>query len=118
MAAVQGEDARLFSLELVGSNPPCRTNKILKNLLTMEITLSKRDRDAIVHDLRVALLQDIKKMMLNEQPPEMVTTEEAAKILGIGPKRMRDIADRYPHIKRGDTPQSPLLFLRSALIPQ
>ena len=103
MAAVQGEDARLFHLELAGSNPVCHsmTNQ---NYDKMEITLSKRDRDAIVHDLRIALLQDIKKMMAKEQQPEMVTTAEAARILGIGEKRMRDIKDRYPHIKRGDTP--------------
>ena len=82
----------------------------------MEITLSKRDRDAIVQDLRVALLADLKKMFAKEEVPELVTTAEAAKILGIGQKRMRDIADRYPHIKKGESKQGQLMFVRSALI--
>lgn len=82
----------------------------------MEITLSKKDRDAIVHDLRIALRADLKELIKSEQEPEMVSTKEAAKILGIGTTRMRQIADRYPHIKRGDSPQAPLLFVRSSLL--
>lgn len=46
----------------------------------------------------------------------MVTTREAAAILGISPARMRQIADRFPHIKKGEKQQGALLFLRKALI--
>lgn len=45
----------------------------------------------------------------------MVRTD-TAKILGIPPCRMRQIADKYPHIKRGDHKQGQLLFERKSRI--
>lgn len=87
---------------------------------TMELTLSQRQMDEIVHKLRVALRDDMKKMLKNELPPEMVTTSEAAKMLGITPDRLRHIAstnpNRYPHTKRGDSKQAPLMWVRDALL--
>lgn len=47
--------------------------------------------------------------------PELVTTKEAAAILHITPCRMRQIKDKYPHIKRGEGKQGKLLFKRDAL---
>ena len=86
----------------------------------MELTLSQRDRDAIVQQLRIALRKDIKAMLADTRQPEMVTTSEAARILGITPDRLRHIAcsdpHRYPHTKRGDSKQAPLMWVRDALI--
>ncbi len=77
--------------------------------------------DEIVHKLRVALRDDMKKMLKGEMPPDMVTTSEAARLLGITPDRLRHIANhdpnRYPHTKRGDSKQSPLMWVREALLP-
>ncbi len=82
--------------------------------------LSQRDRDAIVQQLRLALRKDIKAMLADMRQPEMVTTAEAAKILGITTGRLRQIVcqdpHRYPHIKRGDKKQAKLLFHRDALL--
>ncbi len=47
---------------------------------------------------------------------ELVTTEEAAKILGITPNSMRKIKDRFPHIKGGENKQGKLLFVKDALL--
>ncbi len=52
----------------------------------------------------------------NEKAPDMVSTEEAAKILGITPDRMRHIKDRFPHIKAGGNKQGKLLFVRDSLL--
>lgn len=83
----------------------------------MELTLSQRDRDAIVQQLRIALRKDIKAMLADTRQPEMVTTAEAAKMLGIGTQRMRQIADRYPHTKKGNgEKQGQLLFVREAIL--
>lgn len=82
----------------------------------MEITLSQRDIDTIVHRLSVVVVEKLKKELAKEQLPEMVTTAEAAKILGISSDRMRKIADRYPHIKKGDNKQGQLLFVRKSLL--
>lgn len=82
----------------------------------MEITLSKKDKDEIVYKLRLALMKDIKAMLAEVKEPEMVTTAEAARILKISEGRMRQIADKYPHTKRGENKQGKLMFLRSGLI--
>lgn len=85
----------------------------------MEITLSKRDKDEIVQNLRLALRKDIKDMLKDILPPEFVSTAEAAAILRITPGRLRQIVcqdpNRYPHIKTGDNKQAKLLFDRNAL---
>lgn len=82
----------------------------------MEITLSQRDLDAIVHKLSVVLVKKLKDELAKDRVPEMVTTAEAAKILGITACRMRQIAHKYPHIKRGEGKSAGLLFKRDSLI--
>lgn len=82
----------------------------------MEITLSQRDRDAIVHQLSIVVVEKLKKELAKDRVPEMVTTAEAAKILGITACRMRQIAHKYPHIKRGEGKSAGLLFKRDSLI--
>jgi hypothetical protein len=51
-----------------------------------------------------------------DNSPEMVSTEEAAQILGITPDRLRHIKNKFPHIKAGDNKQGKLLFKRDALL--
>ena len=82
----------------------------------MEITLSQRDIDTIVLRLSVVVVEKLKKELRKDELPEMVTTTEAAKILGISAGRMRQIADRYPHIKKSDNKQGQLLFVRKSLL--
>ncbi len=85
-----------------------------------EIRLSERDINAIVHQLRLVLRQDLVKMLKKEQAPDLVTTAEAAAILRITPDRLRHIVatdpHRYPHTKTGEGKQARLLFDRKALI--
>lgn len=85
----------------------------------MELQLSQRDRDLIVQQLRIALRKDIKAILHDTRQPELVPTSEAAKLLGITAQSLRQIVSkdpyRYPHIKKGDSKQSQLLFDRSAL---
>ena len=87
----------------------------------MEITLSQRDRDAIVQQLRIALRKDLKALVADTRLPEMVTTAEAARILNISPGRLRQIVckdpQRYPSIKTSGTKQGKLLFYRDRLLP-
>ena len=82
----------------------------------MEITLSPRQMSELIHGVAVVVVEKLKKELRGEQLPEMVTTAEAAKILGISADRMRKIADRYPHIKKGENKQGQLLFMRNALL--
>lgn len=88
----------------------------------METILSKRDRDYIVQQLRLALRKDLQEMVAGvcRQEPEMVTTNDAAKLLGITPDRLRHIVcedpHRYPHIKRGDGCHGRLMFVRDSLL--
>lgn len=86
----------------------------------METTLSKRDRDYIVQQLRLALRKDLQAMLESVKQPELVDTNEAARIIGITPDRLRHIVcedpTRYPHVKRGDSSRSRLMFVRDALL--
>ena len=50
------------------------------------------------------------------KPTEMVGVKEAARILGISEGRMREIKDKFPHIKSGYYQQGRLLFVRSSLL--
>lgn len=80
----------------------------------MQVELSPQTIDAIAQRAALIIVRKLKKMQ--EQPPEMVTTTEAAQILGISTDRMRKISDRFPHIKQGDSKQGKLLFVRKALL--
>ena len=84
----------------------------------MEITLSQRDMDTIIHKVIVGVVAKLRDEQKKSTPAEFVTTAEAAKILGLkNPSSMRRIADRYPHIKLGDgSKQGRLLFDRKGLV--
>ena len=47
---------------------------------------------------------------------EYVDTEEAARILGVSANYLRQVKDRYPHMKAGDRKQGRILFKRDALL--
>ena len=74
----------------------------------MEITLSQTSIKAIA--------KEVADIMLQRQTPDLCTTSEAAKILGISPAYLRRIADRYPHVKQGEGKQARLMFRKEALL--
>ena len=84
----------------------------------MKIELDPKTIDAIAYKAgRIAAKLAVK--MLKEQQedvPEMVTTEEAARMLGITPGRMRQIKNRFPHTKSGECRQGKLLFKRDSIL--
>ena len=83
----------------------------------MEIELSQRTIDAIAYRAATIIMQKMKKAQkTGSDLPMMVSSREAAAILGITPGRMRQIAERFPHIKQGDNKQGKLLFVRDALL--
>lgn len=80
----------------------------------MDVQLSERDMTTIATKVTNMLLRKLKE---SEEPPtEMVGVKEAARILGISEGRMRDIKDRFPHIKSGNNQQGRILFVRAALL--
>ena len=83
----------------------------------MEVELSQRTIDAIAYRAATIIMQKMKNAPEESRDfPKMVTTSEAAAILGITPGRMRQIAERFPHIKQGENKQGKLLFVRNALL--
>ena len=63
-----------------------------------------------------AIAKEVAKLLKRDEMPDLVTTQEAADILGISAGRMRQLKDKFPHIKKGADKQSKLLFKKSALI--
>lgn len=53
--------------------------------------------------------------LLRRYDDEMVTTEEAAKLLGVSPGTVRRNKDKYHHTKTGDGRSARLLFKKSSL---
>ncbi|MBR1784005.1 MAG: hypothetical protein IJ760_01005 [Bacteroidales bacterium] len=84
----------------------------------MEISENKFKE--LIYQFRLVVREEIKRANADNRQPDMVTTSEAASILGITPSRLRQIVCedplRYPHTKQGDTKQAKLLFVREALI--
>ncbi len=78
----------------------------------MEVTLDKASIDAIAHQMVKILKRD---MNLGNDTPEMVTTEEAAKILRISKGHMQRIGHRFPRVK-GESANSKVLYVKSALL--
>ncbi len=57
-----------------------------------------------------AIAEEVVKVMEEKKMPNLVTTKEAAKILGITPRRLRQIKERFGYVKDGDNMQGRLLF--------
>ena len=87
----------------------------------MELELSPQSLNRLADQLSVMVASKVvpiikAKLAEENRLQEWITTEEAAAILGITPKYLRETKDRYPYIKNGDKPQGCLRFLRSALV--
>jgi hypothetical protein len=65
-----------------------------------------------VADLVVKKLKSVR----NLSETEYVDTEEAARILGVSANYLRQVKDRYPHLKAGDRKQGRIMFKRDALL--
>lgn len=82
----------------------------------MEVELSQKAIDAIAYKAATIVVSKLKAEDQVQAHSQMVSTKEAAAILGITPARMRQIADRFPHIKQGNNKQGKLLFLKKSLL--
>ena len=83
----------------------------------MPIELTAKDIDAIAYKAATIVVRLLKKHNGDDaKTPVMVSTREAAAILHISPGRMRQIAERFPHVKQGNSKQGKLLFVKDALI--
>lgn len=73
--------------------------------------------DDIARKVAMLVTKKVRKAN-NEGGIELVTTKEAAQILGITPDRMRHIKDRFSPIKQGgdDKKQGKLLFRKDILL--
>lgn len=69
---------------------------------------------AMVADEVVKKIKNVRSL----SETEYVDTEEAARILGMKPNYLRQVKDRYPHIKAGDTKQGRIMFRRDSLLNQ
>lgn len=49
---------------------------------------------------------------------EYVDTEQAARILGVSANYLRQVKDKYPHVKAGNHQQGRIMFLRQALMKE
>lgn len=80
----------------------------------MIVELSQKDIDSIARRTALILLSKLSEG--KDDVPETVSCKEAAAILHISPNRMRQLKDKFPHIKNGDKRQGKLLFFRSSLL--
>lgn len=65
-----------------------------------------------VADLVVKKLKSVRSL----SETEYVDTEEAARILGVSANYLRQVKDRYPHLKAGNRKQGRIMFRRDALL--
>lgn len=71
----------------------------------------KLDRASILAIAQqVVSLLDARQRQEKKQKRCMLTTTQAAHVLGITPARLRQVKDRYPHEKVGGEKQSRLFF--------
>jgi hypothetical protein len=52
----------------------------------------------------------------NLSEAKYVDANEAARILGVSANYLRQVKDKYPHVKAGDHQQGRIMFLREALM--
>lgn len=79
--------------------------------------LTEREIDLLVDRMAKAVIRKLKGISgENEQSMDMVSVKQAANILGISPGRMREIKDKFPYVKLGDSKQSRVLFVKSGLL--
>lgn len=81
--------------------------KELENLVTL---IAQRTTDMVVEKLRGD--------MRGQADTEYVNSKEAARILGVTPNYLRQVKDKYPHIKAGDKNAGRIMFRRDALLSE
>lgn len=79
--------------------------------------LTQKEYRKLIMDVGDEVMRRLnKKLDLNVEKEDWVTTKEAAAILHCSPKHVRVNKDNYVHTKSGDNKQGQLRFLRSALL--
>lgn len=78
--------------------------------------LTQKEYRKLVKDIALEVIRLSKKEEFDPDKEEWLTTEEAAAILHISPRTLRNNKDRYPHTKVGDKKQGQLRFLRKGLM--
>lgn len=77
----------------------------------------KRNEEIVLSQTSIlAIAKEVARLLRRDEMPDLVTTEEAASILGITPSRMRQIKDKFPHTKRGSNMQGKLMFRKADLL--
>ena len=69
---------------------------------------------ALVADEVVKKLSSVR----SSSETEYVDTEQAARILGVSANYLRQVKDKYPHVKAGNHQQGRIMFLRQALMKE
>ncbi|MBP1540838.1 MAG: hypothetical protein ILA25_01545 [Prevotella sp.] len=80
--------------------------------------MTKNEMNLLATMVAETVVQKLKGARISEA--EYVDTKEAARILGVSETYMRflkqEYPDKYPTIKKGNTPQGRVLFRRDALL--
>ena len=84
------------------------------NLIMEKFELSDKQIEQIANKTAKLVVRDLKSPP--EQSPLLVSVKDAAKILGISVYHMRKIKDEYQYIRRGDSQQGHIFFIRESLV--
>ena len=76
--------------------------------------LSDKQIQQIAKKTAKLVVRDLKSVP--EQSPVYVSVKEAARILGVSVDHMRKIKDEYQYIRRGDSQQGHIFFIRESLV--
>lgn len=57
-----------------------------------------------------AIAEEVVKVMEDRKKPKLVTTDQAAKMLGISARRVRELKNKLGYVKAGDNMQGRLMF--------
>ena len=90
--------------------------------MTIVVELSDKSIKRIVEALATVMGHPMNRAGSEDEPDDgplphdLLSTKEAAALLGISPSRVRAIKDRLPHVKVGDDKRGRLLFRRDGLL--
>ncbi len=77
-------------------------------------SMKKEELNVLATLVAEQVVEKLKSVTLADT--EYVDTEEAARILGVSANYLRQVKDRYPHVKAGDQKQGRIMFRRDALL--
>lgn len=75
--------------------------------------LERREYDTVF--IKLLAKEVVKEMRRTEQEkpqPELISSKEAAALIGVSEDYIRKIKDRLPHVKQGNNNQGRLLFVK------